>query len=505
MFYKFNCKSPKIEEIVSNKEIVMFGAGIISEYYVKKYNIDVKYFVDNNEQKWDTEFLGRKVFNPKYLNDDKDNIIIFIGSQYINEISQQLEKMNLLSDVNYYIPTYLEEKELSEKAGIYKKQNSSSKRILVDMSEVANEDLGTGIQRVVKNIVKVSYMQKKYCTVSVQRIGEAFYEPSNWLDRNQIKRNYTGYEINKIEFIKGDTLIILDSVWNEYARYKNILKEIKSVGGNIIGVIYDIIPLEYPEKCVNSVVNDYEKMLTNILKNGDGIIAISKTVADKLISIIDKNHIKVRKNFKIGWFHMGISKNDFSLSKVNSNIQKVMNKKPFIMVGTLEPRKNHKTVLDAFEILWENNIDVKLSIIGKVGWKVETIVDRIKNHDEYNKRLFFIEKASDSDLGYCYENSEALIFASIDEGFGLPIIEAASYKLPLILSNIPIFKEIAEENALYFQCENSNDLAKTIENYFKLKEEQSILRSDNIKINTWQDSFNDLMKIVEENEWYKVY
>lgn len=505
MFYKFNYKSHKIEEIVKNNEIVMFGAGVISKYYVDRYDINVRYYIDNNREKWNTEYNGKKIMNPKILIEDKENIVVFIGSQYIDEISLQLEDMNLKKEIDYYIPMYLEEEAMVEKSGVYKNDNYSTKRILLDVSEVAKEDIGTGIQRVVKNIVKVAYHKENYNAIATQRIGELLYEPADWLDKNRLKKNDTEYELNKINFTKDDTLIILDAVWNQSSRYKNVIMNIKNVGGNVISVLYDVIPLEHSEKCGDSVVNDYKKMLFNILQNGDGIIAISKVVADKLISYINSESIIVKNNFKIGWFHIGISKNEFLANTENSNVEMIMNEKPFIMVGTVEPRKNHKTVLDAFEILWQHNIDAKLCIIGKVGWKVEHLTDRIRNHDEYNKRLFFIEKASDSELGYCYENSEALIFASIDEGFGLPIIEAASYKLPLILSDIPIFKEIANENALYFECENSQNLAETIKMYVELKEKEMVPKSDKIKINSWEDSFGEMMKIVYENKWYKQY
>lgn len=506
MFYKINCKSSKIMDLIKNKEVVMFGAGIISEYYVERYNINVKYYVDNNQQKWNTEFLGKKIMNPNFMSNDKGNIVIFIGSQYITEISRQLESLNLKNNIDFFVPQYLEEEAIAEKAGLLEECDKTKKRLLLDMSEVAMEDLGTGIQRVVKNIVSVSYNQKKYETIAIQRLGDSLYEPSSWLDKNYIKENNTGFELNKINMTNNDTLIILDSIWYKYDRYKNIINNVKKMDGRIISVIYDIIPLEYPEKYDRFLVSNFKNMFLDILENANGVIAISKTVADKIIEFINKESINIKKDFKIGWFHIGFSKNNFlKNNEISNNVKKTIENKPFIIVGTIDPRKGHEIALDAFEELWSMQMDVKLCIIGKVAWKAEKLVDRIKSHLEYNKKLFFLEQPSDSELGYCYDKAEALIFPSINEGFGLPIIEAASYNTPLILSDISIFKEIAKENALYFECGSSCNLAKTIKEYIELKQKKLVPKSDNIKINTWEDSFNDMVKIIYEDKWYKKY
>lgn len=493
-----------IEKIVNNEQIVIFGAGIISKYYVEKYNIDVKYFVDNDCKKWNTEYMGKRVKNPQYILEDKENIIIFICSQYILEISEQLSKMGFKENVNYYNPQYLKEKDMLENSGVYQKQYNKL-NIMLDMSGIIENDKKTGIQRVVKNIVRASYSQNKYEILVTRRLVNSLVEPSEWLQKNDLKVNKTNCINNKIEYSNGDVFVLLDTIWNNYDKYKNAIDNIRNCKGKVISIIYDIIPLKEPEKCTEFYVKYFKIMFLDILERCDGLIAISKYVADDVISYINNNNIKVRDNFKIGWFHMGVSKRNFEITKVNYKIEEIIRKKTFIMVGTVEPRKDHKTVIDAFEKLWNENIDVSLCIVGKIGWKVEKLIDRIRSHSEFNHRLFFLEQPTDSELGYCYNNAEALIFASVEEGFGLPLIEAASYKLPLIISDIPIFKEIAEDNAIYFKCEDSYDLKNKIQDYFNLKEKNLLPKSEKIKINTWEDSLNDMINIIVEDNWYKEF
>lgn len=499
-------KSKTIQELGNNKNIVMFGAGIMSKYYVELYNIDVKYYVDNNCVKWETEYLGKKVKDPNFLIYDKGNIIIFIGSQYVEEISEQLNKMGFEREVDYYTPRDLEEKTIDNEAGLYENLNESDSRILLDMSQLAWNDNAPGVSRVVKNLVDVACSQDKYNVIATQRAGNCLYEPSKWLEENRIKNNLSKYYWNKINYTKNDILILADAIWGQYDEFDKVIDDIQSKGGQVINIIYDIIPIEHPERFDRFILNKFKKMFYKILQNSDGIITDSKTVADKIISLISKESINIKENFKIGWLHIGFSHKNFINDNIeNERIRAIISKKPFIIVGTIEPRKGHEFALDAFDKMWENGSNLNLCIIGKIGWDVEKLVKRIKNHKEYEKKLFFIEYPSDEELTYCYKNSEALIFPSIDEGFGLPLVEAASFKLPLILSDIEIFRELADDHAIYFESGNSLDLENAIKKYIKLKQNKLLPKSELIKINTWEDTLNSLIKIVYENNWYKKY
>ena len=80
----------------------------------------------------------------------------------------------------------------------------------------------------------------------------------------------------------------------------------------------------------------------------------------------------------------------------------------FIVVGSIEPRKNHAFILDAFERIWRAGESASLVVIGHHGWKSEAILDRIANHPELGRQLFLIRDASDTELDYVYRNASAL-------------------------------------------------------------------------------------------------
>ena len=126
----------------------------------------------------------------------------------------------------------------------------------------------------------------------------------------------------------------------------------------------------------------------------------------------------------------------------------------WLVVGTIEPRKNHSFILDVFEELWDQGRQDKLVIIGRIGWKCDQVIARMQSHPELEHKLFFFADASDDELLYSYRNSQGLIFASYVEGFGLPIVEAMASKLRVFCSEIPVFREVGGTYPSYFALED---------------------------------------------------
>ena len=93
---------------------------------------------------------------------------------------------------------------------------------------------------------------------------------------------------------------------------------------------------------------------------------------------------------------------------------------------------------------------------------VSALKQRIFSHPEYGRRLFWLSNASDADLRHLYGRAHSLVFATIAEGFGLALAEAAYYGLPAIVTDIPVFREIAGDSVRYFDLGDSDMLAQQI-------------------------------------------
>jgi glycosyltransferase involved in cell wall biosynthesis len=177
-------------------------------------------------------------------------------------------------------------------------------------------------------------------------------------------------------------------------------------------------------------------------------------------------------------------------------IDKLGKRPTFLMVGTIEPRKSHAQALAAFEVLWKRGIDANLVIVGKQGWMVEALIDRLRDHPERDRRLFWLQQIDDAFLTSVYDASSCLILASRGEGFGLPIIEAAHRKLPLVLRDIPVFREVAGEHAMYFEGLEASDLAHALEDWLHLHAAGDHPRSENIRFLSWKESTRQLIDVL---------
>ncbi|MCX6075614.1 MAG: glycosyltransferase family 1 protein [Campylobacterales bacterium] len=387
-------------------------------------------------------------------------------------------------------------------------------KIYLDCTHTYNSGLNTGIQRVVKNIVKnIPQVSKELGVevIPVVSISNQYYSFDAFPDINKknnqlkslLKFFYTklralivfilpsklnnilyhpniGIFLNKLTdkilfskrvdsdnlvFLKSDDiLILLDTTWlnNNYKQ----LDTLNQKNVKIVAVIYDIIPITHPEFCTLDLILSLKDWYKKATKQIDGYIAISNSVNEDTYAYIKENINPNIEKQKFDYFYLGTNfSTEYDEKKVpNSFKEYFKNQNIYLSVSTIEPRKNHSYILDTFDILWSNNEDVTYIMIGRIGWNTESLIKRIKSHKEYNKRLFLLEDIDDNSLVYAYKNSKALIFASHVEGFGLPIIESLFYKLPVLASNTPIHREIANENASYFDLSDTHSLLSIIKN-----------------------------------------
>ena len=175
---------------------------------------------------------------------------------------------------------------------------------------------------------------------------------------------------------------------------------------------------------------------------------------------------------------------------------------PYISVGTIEPRKNHWYLLDAFDLAWTQGADVRLCILGKKGWKCDHVLERIKRHRQLGRRLFMFNDLSDGELKHCYGKARAVILPSLAEGFGLPVVEALSLGCRVWASDIPVLREVGGGYCLYFDLGSPQSLTELI-----IKDERGELEEPSRSLAEfcwpdWQESCRELLqKISEMGRW----
>ncbi|WP_061222339.1 glycosyltransferase family 4 protein [Leptospira weilii] len=121
-------------------------------------------------------------------------------------------------------------------------------------------------------------------------------------------------------------------------------------------------------------------------------------------------------------------------------------------IGTLEPRKNLRTLIDAYRKLKKQNFSYPFSLViaGRLGWKSEGLTQLLKEGSLESEGIVFMENPTDEVLAWLYRKCSAFLFPSIHEGFGLPLLEALREGKVCVASDIPVFHEILERKVDLF-------------------------------------------------------
>lgn len=389
----------------------------------------------------------------------------------------------VFGDIYHPIVKYLRNKpenvnKLIEKS--FSHSEARGKRIYVDITQVFIKDVGTGVQRVTNNILK-----------NLKEISSEYEIITVYLDEK--KGVFSCESKAPVIFTKGDIFFELDLNYVLFIRYSSYFRKLMSKGIKISVFIHDLIPIRYPHFFDLSTCKIQLKWIKDCIRYNQ-IIANSKSTIDDVKNFIDENPLyKNNKNIRLDYSLLGC---DFSEKKVEivSEI-KQKSKISFLMVSTVDRRKNYAQAIDAFSILWSEGYDIELKIVGRPGWCCEETIVKLENHPELGKRLFWYKSGiSDDELAKLYSETDAVIFASLAEGFGLAITEGAYYKKPLILRNLSVFMEVAGDNALYFNGLEPVDLVNAIKEWLKLYEEGDVPDSSNIKLRTWKECTDDVYK-----------
>jgi glycosyltransferase involved in cell wall biosynthesis len=382
------------------------------------------------------------------------------------------------------------------------------RQLLVDISALADFDLKTGIQRVSRAVLKrlLENPPDGYRVEPVRQAGGQFIYARR-ATLGLLKAPEVPLVDDPIEAAPGDVFLGLDLAYDSMRFGKGQLEHLRSRGVKVIFVVYDLLPVLRAECFPDPIPAASLDWMRGVAEHADGAVCISRTVADELARWLDQERPLRQSPFHLGYFHLGA---DLAASLPSGGLEPgaervlglVRSRPTFLMVGTVEPRKGHAQTLAAFEVLWRQGIDVGLAIVGSRGWNTDELMLRLRTHSEREERLVWLERASDEMLDLLYDASCALLAASEGEGFGLPLVEAAQHRLPVVARDIPVFREVAGEHAFYFSGGAAEDLARGIREWLALDAVGAAPASSDMPWLTWAESTERLLASVLGDGWY---
>lgn len=255
-----------------------------------------------------------------------------------------------------------------------------------------------------------------------------------------------------VPFEESEWLLCLD-LNVRLARHRDEISRARAHGLRLATMVYDIIPVTNPEwfPSESGDVN-FRKWLDCMLAISDLIVVNSASTAAEL-----RSHTAAHPPARLDPLRMAVVPLGWDLRQAPA--QQHPGRRDvdhFLMVGTVEPRKGHQQVIEAFERMWAAGSAARLTVVGRRGWLVNDLVQRMSRLDRMEPRFRWLEDASDADLDALYRQCTAVIMASWAEGFGLPVVEAALRDCPVILRDIPVLREVAGDEGIYFRSDGSD-------------------------------------------------
>lgn len=357
-------------------------------------------------------------------------------------------------------------------------------QLLLDITATHAHDRNTGIERVARALT-VALLENPPAGYRVEPVYLQEHEGA-WHYRYASAYTAKLFDIpscipdSGIDVRDGDRLIALDISGDAFvhAMRHGLFDRMRASGVHCRVLVHDLLPITRPSLFPDRAKQHFDAWLNAVLRL-DGAVCVTQTVAEELRAWIRRSARWREGAFAIDYSHHGAdlvnSAPTCGMPESAEQLFSALRARPSVlMVGTIEPRKNHEQALSAFEQLWARGADINLVIVGREGWTalpdnerrgIPALVERLRNHPQRNGRLFWLDDVSDECLEQLYGLCNGLLACSEDEGFGLPLIEAAQHGMPILARDIPVFREVAGEHAAFFQADSAGPLADALERW----------------------------------------
>lgn len=383
-------------------------------------------------------------------------------------------------------------------------------KIFIDISVLTLATFVTGIQRVTREIIVrlIENAEAEVVLLHYNAAKHTYFQIDNeafiryYVKAQGIKEKMiTGQEV-PVSTIKAGTIFFdLDAAWMSRMKRSYLLPLIKRQGAMIVAHIYDIISVTHPQFCLERGVYNFMDFLGAHLQYADRIITNARATVDELELLADKLGCMLPEYSIVPLGANFIDNKPIADEDMTERLVKIANEKPFIlMVGTIEPRKNHKLLLDAYDCGLKK-LGYNIIMTGYMGWNMEDFEKRLKNHPDYNNGVYHFEGQSDKEIAYLYQHARFLAFLSYTEGFGLPIIEALQRGTTVIAADVPVLREVGGENCVWFEQDNVGEFVEKVKDYSDVLKchAENVSCKEQVVVCSWEKCGEEIISVLKNN------
>ncbi len=224
--------------------------------------------------------------------------------------------------------------------------------------------------------------------------------------------------------------------------------------------LHDLIPLIYPEYHLPLNRIFLTQMFPRFLRQADAIISVSESTkrdAMKLLNIPEEKITVVTEGVEPRFYPI---KDPNRLAAVRD--KHGLPEKFILIVSTIEPRKNHKVLIDAYAEVRKSHPDVALAIVGKNGWMYEGFYEHLRESG-LQKEVKLLGRVEDFELSVLLSAATIFAFPSLYEGFGLPPLEAMASGTPVVVANTSSLPEVVGNAGILLDPNNARSWANAFD------------------------------------------
>jgi glycosyltransferase involved in cell wall biosynthesis len=270
-----------------------------------------------------------------------------------------------------------------------------------------------------------------------------------------LSRWRVGFQLRRLLKAHREPPIFLVVSHHHLSREYTMRRIRRSFGARCACFLHDLIPIDCPEYFQPGKEQGYWRVARTITRHFDAVIANSETTADSLrhIRSSEPNPTLPAANIHVARPGASAFPRPLNLPKIPKERVPQEMAPPerqsvayFIVLGTIEPRKNHLLLLNLWTRLATTMATPpRLLVIGARGWENEQAVDMLERSRRLRGLVEEHNRLSDTAIGSLLGQARALLSPSFAEGFGLPLAEALASGVPVICSDIPVFREVGGE------------------------------------------------------------
>jgi glycosyltransferase involved in cell wall biosynthesis len=259
----------------------------------------------------------------------------------------------------------------------------------------------------------------------------------DFADKNRARKIVVGaaHQLLYRDSFPGSTLLHTSHSGIERIRY---WRGMNKRGLRSVVMVHDLIPLTHAEYCRPEVDKIHRKRIHAVLSNASGVITNSQFTLDSLKDEAQATNLQMPPAV-VAHLASGIKPLEDGPRPIPTPY--------FVLLGTIEPRKNHWFLLHVWRRLVEQlgSAAPKLVVIGRRGWECENVVDMLERCAALKGVVIEEASCSDERLRSYLQHAQALLFPSFVEGYGMPLAEALALQVPVLASDIAVFHEIADD------------------------------------------------------------